>query len=207
MDDEATIDGRVVELARHVVERAMEASAQPVDAVASGRGADAKDDIVRRVARELASLVGTTGGDGPEGATTVAVPPVLVVEDSPTAAAVISHALHKSGLRNPVLVEETLAGATARLTGGHRPALVILDYELPDGHGVDLLRAPRSKAALADVPVIMLSMHEGAAEIDEAHRLGVTAYLVKPVAFEAVENLVRTLPRPWLLMSEAGGAA
>lgn len=137
----------------------------------------------------------------------IAAPSILLVEDSQTAAAMMEHALREARLCNPIEVVSTVAAAAARLAHGPRPALVLLDYELPDGNGLDLLRNHLDHERLASVPVIMLSTHEGAQEIDEAYRLGVSAYLVKPVAFGAVENLVRRLPVPWFLGADDGTAS
>ncbi|MDQ4044875.1 MAG: response regulator [Chloroflexota bacterium] len=125
--------------------------------------------------------------------------PILLIEDSATAAATIEHTLRAMRLLNPVVLATSLADAVPLLEHGLRPALVLLDYELPDGNGVDLLRTHGDREPLLSTPVIMLSAHEGADEIDDAHRLGVTAYLVKPVAYDAVQDVVRRLPLPWFL--------
>jgi response regulator of citrate/malate metabolism len=138
----------------------------------------------------------TGGGTSPHDIAVVARP-VLLVEDSPTAAAFIEAALRATRLCNPVVVVSTLAAAAAAVEGGLRPALLLLDYELPDGSGADLLRSHGER--LASTPVIILSANEGAREIDEAHRLGVIAYLVKPVAYDAVEDVIRRLSLPWYL--------
>lgn len=132
----------------------------------------------------------------------VSVGPILVVEDSATAAAMTEHALRSAGVRNPILTVPTLAAAGAALEEGVRPALVVLDYELPDGTGLQLLRSEQHRARLAGAPVIVMSAHETSNEIDESHELGVVAYLIKPVAFDAVSEFVRHLPAAWYI---AGG--
>lgn len=130
-------------------------------------------------------------------------PPVLLVEDSATAAALVRQALRATRLRNPLVVASTVAAAAAHLDQGIRPVVVLLDYELPDGNGIDLLRS-HGRGPLASTPVIILSAHEGGAEIDEAYRLGAAAYLVKPVGYDAVEDIIRRLRLPWFLGSPDG---
>lgn len=167
-----------------------------------------------RIAVELTELVtGATNVDAAPDAPPssessfeelVSVAPILLVEDSATAAAMTELALRAAGLRNPILTVPTLAAAVAALEDGVRPALVVLDYELPDGIGVELLRTEEHRARLGGAPVIVMSAHETSNEIDESHALGVVAYLIKPVAFDAVSEFVRHLPTPWYL---AGGGA
>lgn len=127
--------------------------------------------------------------------------PVLLVEDSADAVAAILDALDRGGLRNPVVIAASLAEARAALLRGAgdpstAPVLVLLDLELPDGNGLELL----AELAAAGAPIVVLTGLTDPRGIDEAHRLGASAYLVKPLAYEALIDVVRDLRVPWALL-------
>jgi CheY-like chemotaxis protein len=78
-----------------------------------------------------------------------------------------------------------------------RPDLVIMDFHLPSGSGVDVLNFMRSKAALKDVPVLGVSVDD--LMKDEAHRQGMDAFLTKPIELTELINTAQRLmssPKP-----------
>ncbi|HEX7838888.1 MAG TPA: response regulator, partial [Kofleriaceae bacterium] len=79
---------------------------------------------------------------------------ILIVDDSPTVRADLAAALERAGFAT--LPCETLAEARIALRS-HPIALVILDVQLPDGDGVELLVQIRKDGTLGDLPVLMLS--------------------------------------------------
>lgn len=83
---------------------------------------------------------------------------------------------------------------------GLRPALVLLDLEMPGRSGLDVLRWVRGEHRLAEVPVVMLTASAELDEVDEAYALGISSYLVKPVGFAALQDVVRQLGLPWALV-------
>lgn len=99
---------------------------------------------------------------------------VLVVEDTPDIAEVVRRALVADGMQ--VHLASTLAEARRRLSKGELD-VVVLDVELPDGSGLDLLRDPRFGTV---APVVVLSSRQ--TEDDRLAGLGAGAedYVVKP---------------------------
>ena len=99
---------------------------------------------------------------------------VLVVEDTATVAELVRHSLETAGM--DVDVEGDLAGARRRL-GADSPDVVVLDVELPDGSGLDLLRDGTVGGA---VPVVVLSSREEELDRVLGLELGADDYMVKP---------------------------
>ena len=67
------------------------------------------------------------------------------------------------------------------LARDHRPALILLDLNLPDIHGFDVLRALAVDGATADIPVIVISAHVTPGQASRALSLGARAVLEKPL--------------------------
>lgn len=113
-------------------------------------------------------------------------PRVLVVEDEPEIAAVLSEVL-RSKYRVEVARDGAEGLAKAR---AQRPDLVVMDVFLPKLDGLDAAMALKSSSDTAHIPVILLSAHQGVAEKVRSLNLGAVDYMSKP--FNAVELLNRT---------------
>lgn len=105
-------------------------------------------------------------------------PPVLLVEDDPRIASFVVRALSASGFDVDWL--GTATEGLERLAAA-RPAAAVLDLNLPDMDGLDLLRAIRQgDPATRDLPVIIVTARTDPADRATAAELGVRAYLRKP---------------------------
>ncbi len=83
------------------------------------------------------------------------------------------------------------ARQTARaLLAGHRPDLLILDINMPEVSGLDLLEFIRSRRRWDDLPVIMFSSDATDVQVDHALSLGADAYIFKPVTIEELETAI-----------------
>jgi CheY-like chemotaxis protein len=87
------------------------------------------------------------------------------------------------------------------------PALVLLDLKLPRKSGLEVLAWIREQPSLRRVPVVILSSSKQTADINRAYELGANSYLVKPVGFDALVELARSLHRYWFGMNEKPSAA
>lgn len=135
-------------------------------------------------------------------------PPIVIADDDRTARELVLRLFRKLNLVNPVLAAEDGEQAIQILAMA-KPALILLDIEMPRLSGLDVLRHVRAEQGLADVPVIMLTGTSELADVDAAYALGVVSYLVKPVGFGALRDVVHELGLPWVLLTrgaEAGGA-
>jgi two-component system alkaline phosphatase synthesis response regulator PhoP len=117
---------------------------------------------------------------------------ILVVEDQTATADLILEVLRAEGYDAQTV--DTLTKARARLKKG-APELMILDRNLPDGDGVDLLAEIRSDEKLAAIPIILLTAQKEIAEKVRGLRTGADDYVAKPFNTEELVARVAALLR------------
>ena len=139
---------------------------------------------------------------GAEDVVTTVLRPVLVVDDDPVAWNRVAAFIRSLRLANPLVWLPSGEAAVARLDASAPPALILLDIHMEAMSGIDLLRWLRRDEGFAAVPVVMLTASADLEEVELAHKLGATSYLVKPVGFAALRDQFRELDRPWGLLDE-----
>jgi CheY-like chemotaxis protein len=77
------------------------------------------------------------------------------------------------------------------------PILLLLDLKMPKVNGLEVLRQMKGAQELADIPVVMLSSSCEELDLNEARRLGASAFVVKPVRFQDFVDAVRTIGKFW----------
>lgn len=80
--------------------------------------------------------------------------------------------------------------AARALLTGQRPDLLILDINMPEVSGLDLLEFIRSRRQWDDLPVIMFSSEAADVQVDHALALGADAYIFKPVTLDELETAI-----------------
>ncbi len=80
--------------------------------------------------------------------------------------------------------------AARALLAGQRPDLLILDINMPEVSGLDLLEFIRSRRQWDDLPVIMFSSEAADVQVDHALALGADAYIFKPVTLDELEAAI-----------------
>jgi CheY-like chemotaxis protein len=78
--------------------------------------------------------------------------------------------------------------AAQALLGGKRPDLMILDINMPEVTGLDMLEFVRRRPEWKKLPVIMLSSEAADVMVDKALKLGADGYVMKPVTIEELEK-------------------
>jgi CheY-like chemotaxis protein len=146
---------------------------------------------------------------------TVDAPVILVAEDDAQHRLLIRAALAAAKLANPVRLVSDGDAAIAYLAGDgdyadrHRhplPVLVLLDVHMPGASGLEVLAWMRAEpGSLGQIPTVMLTASDEEADIDAAFATGATSYLVKPVGFDALLDVVRGLGLRWVLLGEKPG--
>jgi len=81
--------------------------------------------------------------------------------------------------------------AQTLLTGKH-PDLMILDINMPEVSGLDMLEFVRRRKEWNDLPIIMLSTEAADVTVDKALALGADGYVSKPVTIEELEKVINT---------------
>ncbi len=82
------------------------------------------------------------------------------------------------------------------------PAVAILDIKMPRMDGIEVLRAIRADPALELIPVVMLTSSREEQDLVRSYRLGINAYVVKPVRFAEFIDAVRQIGVFWAILNE-----
>jgi CheY-like chemotaxis protein len=129
---------------------------------------------------------------------------ILHVEDDPNDTLLFEHACRKAGVVFDLQAVSDGDQAIAYLRGSNGfsdrmkhpiPKLILLDLKMPRVSGFDVLAWLRADELFKQVPVVVLTSSNHDADVKRAYDLGARSYLVKPVGFEALVELVKTLPR------------
>lgn len=136
---------------------------------------------------------------------------ILLVEDNPKDVLLMQRALRKAEITTPIQVVSDGDEAVQYLSGEapyHNrdiyplPVLVLLDLKLPRRSGAEVLTWIRQQSNLKRLPVVVLTSSKEYADINRVYDIGANAYIVKPVSFDALVNIVKTLNIHWLVLNE-----
>ncbi len=135
---------------------------------------------------------------------------ILLAEDDPNDVELTLAALAENHLANEVVVVGDGAEAldylrqrgkyAGRASGS--PAAVLLDLKMPKVDGLEVLRQMKTDVHLRTIPVVMLTSSREERDLVESYRLGVNAYVVKPVAFQEFIDAVKNLGLFWAVINE-----
>ncbi len=137
---------------------------------------------------------------------------ILLVEQNSHDIEIILAAFSEAGIANPVRVArdgaEALdylfcAGAFAHRSTAQRPAVVLLDLELPRIAGVDVLRRMRRHPTTGQIPVIILTASGKGRDLAECQRLGASSHMIKPFDMRDFNELTPQLRLQWALLEPA----
>ena len=127
---------------------------------------------------------------------------ILLVEDDPGHARLIEKNVRRAGVSNGIVHVSDGTAAIEYLfgpgdsTGGSMidmPLLVLLDLNLPDMSGLDILARIKTDAVLRRAPVIVLTTTDDKLEIQRCYDLGCNVYITKPVEYESFAVAIRQL--------------
>jgi twitching motility two-component system response regulator PilG len=119
----------------------------------------------------------------------MAVPTVLVVDDSPTVRKIVQMTLQREHIR-VITAADGLSALTS--VADNMPALILLDIQLPRMDGYHICQIIRKNLQFRQIPIIMLSGKDGLFDKMRGRLAGSTEYLTKP--FDSAE-LVRTVKK------------
>jgi CheY-like chemotaxis protein len=83
-----------------------------------------------------------------------------------------------------------------------RPGLILLDLNMPRKDGRAVLKEIKSDPALRTIPVVVLTTSKADEDVYRSYDLGVNSYIVKPVTFEALVDILQTLEKYWFEIVE-----
>jgi CheY-like chemotaxis protein len=136
---------------------------------------------------------------------------VLLVEDDPNDVLLIRRAFKKAQHPNPTQVVQDGEQAIAYLSGDQQyadrqayplPGLILLDLKLPRKSGFEVLQWVRQQPLLKRIPVVVLTSSKQSPDVNKAYDFGANSYLVKPVEFDELVDLITTLNLYWGFLNE-----
>jgi len=126
---------------------------------------------------------------------------IVMIEDDEGHAQLIERNIRRAGVNNKLTPFTNGTSALAYLFGAdgqgtvhaNRSLLILLDLNLPDMSGVDILTKVKSNQHLKRSPVVVLTTTDDQAEIQRCYDLGANVYITKPVNYENFANAIRQL--------------
>jgi CheY-like chemotaxis protein len=126
---------------------------------------------------------------------------IIMVEDDEGHARLIEKNIRRAGVTNEIVPFQDGTSALAYLLGpdgsgrnnAGRPLLLLLDLNLPDMTGVDILKVVKENEHLKRAPVVILTTTDDQREIQRCYDLGCNVYITKPVNYEGFANAIRQL--------------
>ena len=139
---------------------------------------------------------------------------ILIADDDPEDRMLAAEALQESRLANDIRFvedgEELLdyllhRGRFADPDGAPRPGVILLDLNMPRKDGREALREIKEHPVLRRIPVIVLTTSKAEIDIYRSYDLGVNSFIVKPVSFDSLVEVMKVLGRYWFEIVEIAG--
>jgi CheY-like chemotaxis protein len=128
---------------------------------------------------------------------------ILLVEDSPSDVLMTKAALESAKLPHHLHVVEDGEQALAFLrqegmyANAPRPAVILLDLNLPRKDGREVLAAFKADGLLKVIPVVVLTTSRAEEDILKAYRLHANCYIIKPIDFSGFADVIQSVERFW----------
>jgi CheY-like chemotaxis protein len=135
---------------------------------------------------------------------------ILLAEDNPKDIELSLEALEEHNLTNEVVVVRNGAEALDYLyrrgefstRPGGNPAVVLLDLKMPKVDGMEVLRQIKTDEQMKIIPVVMLTSSREEQDLVNSYKLGVNAYVVKPIKFHQLVDAIKQLGLFWAVLNE-----
>jgi CheY-like chemotaxis protein len=126
---------------------------------------------------------------------------IIMIEDDDGHARLIERNIRRSGINNKILPFTSGTDAVRYLFGSDgsgldhkgQALLILLDLNLPDMSGIDILRRVKENKFLKSTPVVVLTTTDDSQEVKRCYELGCNVYVTKPVNYESFANAIRQL--------------
>ncbi len=126
---------------------------------------------------------------------------IIMIEDDDGHARLIERNIRRSGVNNEIVPFTNGTEAVHYLFGNdgtgtvHKgnALLILLDLNLPDMTGIDILKRVKENKHLKSTPVVVLTTTDDSLEIKRCYEFGCNVYITKPVNYESFANAIRQL--------------
>lgn len=122
---------------------------------------------------------------------------IVMIEDDHGHARLIEKNIRRANIANDIVHFDNGGDAVAYLLGDearrHGSILILLDLNLPDMSGAEILEKVKGDAVLRRAPVVILTTTDDQNEIQHCYDLGCNVYITKPVDYDAFASAIRQL--------------
>jgi CheY-like chemotaxis protein len=126
---------------------------------------------------------------------------IIMIEDDEGHARLIERNIRRSGVNNEIVPFTDGTTAVRYLFGTDgsgvdrkgEALLILLDLNLPDMGGIEILQRVKENKFLKSTPVVVLTTTDDSQEIKRCYELGCNVYITKPVNYESFANAIRQL--------------
>jgi CheY-like chemotaxis protein len=126
---------------------------------------------------------------------------IIMIEDDEGHARLIERNIRRSGVNNEIVPFTSGTAASTYLFGSdgsgvdHKgeALLILLDLNLPDMAGIEILQRVKENKYLKSAPVVVLTTTDDSQEIRRCYELGCNVYITKPVNYESFATAIRQL--------------
>ncbi|MDB5543533.1 MAG: two-component response regulator [Hyphomicrobiales bacterium] len=126
---------------------------------------------------------------------------IVMIEDDPGHARLIERNIRRAGVNNEIVPMANGTDALAYLLGPdgtgevsrQRHLLILLDLNLPDMSGIDILQKIKANEHVRRSPVVVLTTTDDQREIQRCYDLGCNVYITKPVSYDGFATAIRQL--------------
>jgi CheY-like chemotaxis protein len=130
---------------------------------------------------------------------------ILVIEDSDEDFEVACWALNQAAIQRPIIRAANADEALTQLNlvesplecFGSRPALILLDLNLPGLNGRELLKQIKNSEQACLAPVVVLSTSNNPRDIEACYRMGAAGYICKPLQLQVFADKIKNLMLYW----------
>ena len=135
---------------------------------------------------------------------------IVLVEDDPNDAELITRSLRKHNLANKIVLLRDGAeavdfflgpGCSAGKSAKREPKVILLDIKLPKVDGIEVLRRLRADERTKEIPVVILTSSNQERDIATAYKLGINSFVTKPIKFDEFAKVVAELGMYWLMLN------
>jgi two-component system, response regulator len=136
--------------------------------------------------------------------TPIVAPHILIVEDNPDDETLLERALREiEGAPVATIVPDGVEALDVLRSGAQRvPDLMLIDLKMPRMTGFELLREVRHGLGFKHLPLVVFTSSDDARDIERAYDAGATAYVQKPLSFDAFTDALRAVVQFWLKTNE-----
>ena len=136
---------------------------------------------------------------------------ILYAEDDPEDRMLVIEALKENRLANDLRIvedgEELMdylhhSGKYAKMGGSPFPGIILLDLNMPKKDGREALKEIKTDPKLRRIPVVVLTTSKAEEDVIRTYDLGINSFIVKPVTFDSLVDIVKTVGKYWFEIVE-----